>query len=204
MILGYARVSTVMQDPSLQHDNLMRAGCERIFTDYGSGMNADRPQLLRMLDVARSGDTVVVWKLDRLGRNMKELVRLINLFQERGIAFRSLTEAIDTSTPGGMLTYNIFASIAQFEHDLLVERTAAGMAAARARGRHGGRPPKLSDENKEEICRLYRSNIMTMEQLAKIFDVSKTSLYKVLREKGAVNSSRAPAKFAPKAVEGDA
>lgn len=193
-----------MQDPSLQHDNLMRAGCERIFTDYGSGMNADRPQLLRMLDVARSGDTVVVWKLDRLGRNMKELVRLINLFQERGIAFRSLTEAIDTSTPGGMLTYNIFASIAQFEHDLLVERTAAGMAAARARGRHGGRPPKLSDENKEEICRLYRSNIMTMEQLAKIFDVSKTSLYKVLREKGAVNSSRAPAKFAPKAVEGDA
>ena len=202
--MGYARVSTVMQDPSLQHDNLMRAGCERIFTDYGSGMNADRPQLLRMLDVARSGDTVVVWKLDRLGRNMKELVRLINLFQERGIAFRSLTEAIDTSTPGGMLTYNIFASIAQFEHDLLVERTAAGMAAARARGRHGGRPPKLSDENKEEICRLYRSNIMTMEQLAKIFDVSKTSLYKVLREKGAVNSSRAPAKFAPKAVEGDA
>lgn len=193
-----------MQDPSLQHDNLMRAGCERIFTDYGSGMNADRPQLLRMLDVARSGDTVVVWKLDRLGRNMKELVRLINLFQERGIAFRSLTEAIDTSTPGGMLTYNIFASIAQFEHDLLVERTAAGMAAARARGRHGGRPPKLSDENKEEICRLYRSNVMTMEQLAKIFDVSKTSLYKVLREKGAVNSSRAPAKFAPKAVEGDA
>lgn len=193
-----------MQDPSLQHDNLMRAGCERIFTDYGSGMNADRPQLLHMLDVARSGDTVVVWKLDRLGRNMKELVRLINLFQERGIAFRSLTEAIDTSTPGGMLTYNIFASIAQFEHDLLVERTAAGMAAARARGRHGGRPPKLSDENKEEICRLYRSNIMTMEQLAKIFDVSKTSLYKVLREKGAVNSSRAPAKFAPKAVEGDA
>ena len=193
-----------MQDPSLQHDNLMRAGCERIFTDYGSGMNADRPQLLRMLDVARSGDTVVVWKLDRLGRNMKELVRLINLFQERGIAFRSLTEAIDTSTPGGMLTYNIFASIAQFEHDLLVERTAAGMAAARARGRHGGRPPKLSDENKEEICRLYRSNIMTMEQLAKIFDVSKTSLYKVLREKGAVNSSRAPAKFVPKAVEGDA
>ncbi|MBO6098471.1 MAG: recombinase family protein [Aeriscardovia sp.] len=204
MILGYARVSTVMQDPSLQHDNLMRAGCERIFTDYGSGMNADRPQLLRMLDVARSGDTVVVWKLDRLGRNMKELVRLINLFQERGIAFRSLTEAIDTSTPGGMLTYNIFASIAQFEHDLLVERTTAGMAAARARGRHGGRPPKLSDENKEEICRLYRSNVMTMEQLAKIFDVSKTSLYKVLREKGAVNSSRAPAKFAPKAVEGDA
>lgn len=193
-----------MQDPSLQHDNLMRAGCERIFTDYGSGMNADRPQLLRMLDVARSGDTVVVWKLDRLGRNMKELVRLINLFQERGIAFRSLTEAIDTSTPGGMLTYNIFASIAQFEHDLLVERTTAGMAAARARGRHGGRPPKLSDENKEEICRLYRSNVMTMEQLAKIFDVSKTSLYKVLREKGAVNSSRAPAKFAPKAVEGDA
>ena len=193
-----------MQDPSLQHDNLMRAGCERIFTDYGSGMNADRPQLLRMLDVARSGDTVVVWKLDRLGRNMKDLVRLINLFQERGIAFRSLTEAIDTSTPGGMLTYNIFASIAQFEHDLLVERTAAGMAAARARGRHGGRPPKLSDENKEEICRLYRSNVMTMEQLAKIFDVSKTSLYKVLREKGAVNSSRAPAKFAPKAVEGDA
>ena len=193
-----------MQDPSLQHDNLMRAGCERIFTDYGSGLNADRPQLLRMLDVARSGDTVVVWKLDRLGRNMKELVRLINLFQERGIAFRSLTEAIDTSTPGGMLTYNIFASIAQFEHDLLVERTTAGMAAARARGRHGGRPPKLSDENKEEICRLYRSNVMTMEQLAKIFDVSKTSLYKVLREKGAVNSSRAPAKFAPKAVEGDA
>ena len=193
-----------MQDPSLQHDNLMRAGCERIFTDYGSGMNADRPQLLRMLDVARSGDTVVVWKLDRLGRNMKELVRLINLFQERGIAFRSLTEAIDTSTPGGMLTYNIFASIAQFEHDLLVERTTAGMAAAMARGRHGGRPPKLSDENKEEICRLYRSNVMTMEQLAKIFDVSKTSLYKVLREKGAVNSSRAPAKFAPKAVEGDA
>ena len=192
-----------MQDPALQHDNLIRAGCERIFTDYGSGVNAERPELLRMLDVARSGDTIVVWKLDRLGRNMKELVRLINLFQEREIAFKSLTEAIDTSTPGGMLTYNIFASIAQFEHDLLVERTTAGMAAARERGRHGGRPPKLSEENKEEICRLYRSNLMTIDQVAKIFEVSRTSVYKVLREKGAVNSSRSPMKLTFKAVEGE-
>ncbi|MBQ3828492.1 MAG: recombinase family protein [Aeriscardovia sp.] len=196
MILGYARVSTVMQDPSLQHDNLARAGCERIFTDYGSGMNAERPQLVRMLDVARSGDTIVVWKLDRLGRNMKELVRLINLFQERGIGFRSLTEAIDTSTPGGMLTYNIFASIAQFEHDLLVERTTAGMAAARARGRHGGRPHKLTRENEEEICRLYLSRMMTIDQISKIFGVSRGTIYKVLRAKGVVDSSRFPRQIA--------
>lgn len=142
MTYGYARVSTGDQTTDLQQDALEKAGCNRIFTDVASGAKAHRPELDHMLDLLREGDTVVVWKLDRLGRSMQNLVELINDFDARGVQFRSLTESIDTSTPGGTLIFNIFGSLAQFERDLIRERTRAGLEAARARGRTGGRPRK--------------------------------------------------------------
>ncbi len=121
----------------------MKAGCDRIFTDVASGAKTHRPELDHMLDLLREGDTVVVWKLDRLGRSMQNLVDLMTTFDGRGVQFRSLTEAIDTSNPGGTLVFNIFGSLAQFERDLIRERTRAGLAAARARGRKGGFQNKL-------------------------------------------------------------
>ena len=150
MTYGYARVSTGDQTTDLQRDALEKAGCNRIFTDVASGAKAHRPELDHMLDLLREGDTVVVWKLDRLGRSMQNLVELINDFDTRGVQFRSLTEAIDTSTPGGTLIFNIFGSLAQFERDLIRERTRAGLEAARARGRTGA--PQALMRNRPRKC----------------------------------------------------
>lgn len=144
MLIGYARVSTLEQNEDLQTDALRKAGCERIYTDHASGAKASRPELDRMLDMLREGDVVAVWKLDRLGRSVQNLTDLMALLQGRGIGFRSLTEQMDTTTPGGVMVFNIFAALAQFERDLIRERTRAGLKAARARGRNGGRPRKLS------------------------------------------------------------
>jgi DNA invertase Pin-like site-specific DNA recombinase len=147
MIIGYARVSTLEQNEALQTDALDKAGCERLFTDHASGAKAHRPELDRLLDVIREGDTLVVWKLDRLGRSVQNLVDLMNLLQSRGVGFRSLTENMDTTTPGGVLVFNVFAAMAQFERDLIRERTNAGLRAARARGHKGGRPSKLTENS---------------------------------------------------------
>jgi len=143
-LLGYARVSTTDQQPQLQVDALEHAGCYRVFTETASGARTDRPVLEQLLDQLRPGDTLVVWKLDRLGRSLRHLVDTVTGLADRGIGFRSLQEAIDTTTPGGKLVFHVFAALADFERDLIRERTAAGLAAARARGRHGGRPSVMT------------------------------------------------------------
>lgn len=180
-IYGYARVSTNRQDAALQRDALEKAGCDDIFIDEGvSGAKAHRPELDRMVGMLREGDTVVVWKLDRLGRSLQNLVELVNRFDGMGVQFRSLTEAIDTTTPGGVLVFNIFASLAQFERDLIRERTSAGLQAARARGRHGGRPTKLNERQVREVRRLYDSRTVTVGQLAAMMGVGRSTTYRVL------------------------
>jgi DNA invertase Pin-like site-specific DNA recombinase len=143
-LLGYARVSTTDQQPQLQVDALTAAGCYRVFTETASGARPDRPTLAQLLDQLRPGDTLVVWKLDRLGRSLRHLVDSVTGLAERGIGFRSLQEAIDTTTPGGKLVFHVFAALAEFERDLIRERTSAGLAAARARGRQGGRPSVMT------------------------------------------------------------
>ena len=148
MLVGYARVSTDEQDDALQVDALEQAGCERIYRDKASGATAQRPSLQEALDYVREGDTLVVWRLDRLGRSLKHLIETIGALEERGVGFRSLQEAIDTTTSGGRLIFHIFGALAEFERNLIRERTRAGLAAARARGRKGGRPRAL-DEKKQ-------------------------------------------------------
>lgn len=180
MIYGYARVSTNDQTTNLQKDALEKAGCDRIFTEVASGAKAHRPELDHMLDLLREGDTVVVWKLDRLGRSMQNLVDLMTTFDERGVQFASLTESIDTNTPGGTLVFNIFGSLAQFERDLIRERTRAGLEAARARGRKGGRPAKLDEKQVREVRRLYESRTVTVDQIATMMGVGRSTIYRCL------------------------
>ena len=148
MLIGYARVSTLEQDVSLQTDALQKAGCERIFQDKISGAKSDRPGLQEALNYARKGDSIVVWRLDRLGRSLKHLIETVGELEEQGIGFRSLQESIDTTTSGGRLIFHIFGALAEFERNLIRERTIAGLEAARARGRLGGRPKKL-DANRQ-------------------------------------------------------
>src|SRR3984885_2977164 len=145
-LIGYARVSTLDQDASLQLDALKKAGCLKVFTDKASEALDKRPQLDRLLDQLRPGDTVAVWRLDRLGRSLKHLIALIEDLEDRGVGFRSLTEGMDTTTPGGKLVFSIFGALAEFERALIRERTKAGLAAARARGRKGGRASVIAAE----------------------------------------------------------
>jgi DNA invertase Pin-like site-specific DNA recombinase len=156
-LLGYARVSTADQHPQLQVDALKAAGCYRVFTETASGARADRPTLAQVLDQLRPGDTLVVWKLDRLGRSLRHLVDTITGLADRGVGFRSLQEAIDTTTPGGKLVFHVFAALAEFERDLIGERTTAGLAAARARGRRGGRPSVMTTHKAQVAQELYAS-----------------------------------------------
>lgn len=182
MRIGYARVSTNDQDPALQRDALEKAGCERIYEEHASGATANRPQLERMIDQLRPGDEIVVWKLDRLGRSVKDLVDLVNRLHELKVEFTSLTEGIDTSTPGGQLVFHIFAAIAEFERDLIRERTQAGLQAARARGRNGGRPPKLDAKAIRDVQAMYRERGLSADEIARIKGVSRTTIYKALRQ----------------------
>ena len=179
---GYARVSTSEQNPELQIDALQGAGCDRIFTDHASGAKEHRPELDHMLEMLREGDTVVVWKLDRLGRSVQNLVALVNRFNEQGVQFKSLTEHVDTTTPGGVLVFNVFGAMAQFERDLIRERTNAGLKAARARGRKGGRPPRLTDAQVREVRRKYDGGTMTVGEIAKLMDVGRTTIYRALEK----------------------
>jgi DNA invertase Pin-like site-specific DNA recombinase len=178
-LIGYARVSTPDQKLSLQHDALERAGCERVFDDQASGARADRPGLAEALAYLRSGDTLVVWKLDRLGRSMSHLIQKISELAARGIGFRSLTESIDTTTPGGMLVFNIFGSLAQFERDLIRERTQAGLRAARERGSKGGRRPVVTPD-KLRKARAHIAAGLTVREAAARLKIGKTALYKAL------------------------
>ena len=188
--LGYARVSTGDQDTRLQHDALQAAGCYRIFTDTASGSLQSRPELDKLLDQLRPGDTLVVWRLDRLGRSIRHLIDQLSELQDRGIEFRSLQENIDTTTSGGRLVFHIFASLAEFERDLIRERTNAGLAAARARGRTGGRPPLLTKDKLATARKLYDQQDMTVAQIGEVLGVSRSTIYRALRRDSDVTPSQ--------------
>ncbi|EHK2736817.1 recombinase family protein [Salmonella enterica] len=175
--IGYIRVSTNDQNTDLQRNALISAECEQIFDDKMSGTKANRPGLKRALKRLQSGDTLVVWKLDRLGRSVKNLVTLISELHERGIHFQSLTDSIDTSTPMGRFFFHVMSALAEMERELIVERTNAGLAAARAQGRIGGRRPALQPEQIVQIKRLVLKGY-TRNQLAIIYDVSRSTIYK--------------------------
>jgi DNA invertase Pin-like site-specific DNA recombinase len=178
--LGYARVSTTDQHPNSKWTPLTAAGCYRVFTETASGARSNRPVLEQLLDQLRPGDTLVVWKLDRLGRSLRHLVDTVTGLADRGIGFRSLQEAIDTTTPGGKLVFHVFAALAEFERDLIRERTSAGLAAARARGRRGGRPSVLSGHKLQVAEELYRSGEYSVATIAKTLGVSRASIYRHL------------------------
>jgi DNA invertase Pin-like site-specific DNA recombinase len=183
-LLGYARVSTADQQPQLQVDALTAAGCYRVFTETASGARTNRLTLEQVLDQLRPGDTLVVWKLDRLGRSLRHLVDTIAELAEREIGFRSLQEAIDTTTPGGKLVFHVFAALAEFERDLIRERTAAGLAAARVRGRRGGRPSVMTAHKLQVARELYRSGEYTVAAIATTLGVSRASIYRHLTHAG--------------------
>lgn len=182
MFVGYARVSTDDQDLALQRDALTAAGCERIFTDTMSGAKAERPGLAEALDFCRSGDTLVVWRLDRLGRSLTNLIELMTLLGERRIGFKSLSEQIDTTTSGGKLIFHIFGALAEFERELIRERTRAGLAAARARGRQGGRPKKLDTARKLAMAQaLYDDGTHSIADICQTLGISRATLYRAVR-----------------------
>lgn len=174
--LGYARVSTLEQDPALRHDALKAAGVERIFTDQASGALTERPQLTALLEQLRPGDTLVVWRLDRLGRSMSHLIQTVTALEERRVGFASLTEAIDTTTSAGRLLFGVLASLAAFERDLIRERTMAGLAAARARGKVGGRPSSMTAD-KREVARRMLAEGRPKSVVAATIGVSRATLY---------------------------
>ncbi|MBA9078207.1 recombinase family protein [Rufibacter quisquiliarum] len=184
MLIGYARVSTLLQNADLQQDALIKSGCEKIFTDKISGTVSERPALGKVKEILRSGDTLVVWRLDRLGRSLKDLIEWMNFLESEGIALKSLQESIDTTTATGKLVYHIFASISEFEKSLIQERTMAGLAAARARGRMGGRPKKMSEEKQKLTIRLYHEKQHSVDEICRMMSISKPTLYNYL--KGAI------------------
>ena len=180
MHIGYARVSTEEQDTRLQLDALTDAGCERIYQEAVSGSNRERPELAKCLDALRSGDTLTVWRLDRLGRSLKDLVGMVSDLEARGVAFSSLNEAIDTGSAGGKLIFHVFAALAEFERSLIRERTRAGLAAARARGRKGGRPRKMSADQVRKAKAMLLDPYMTKGEVARHFKVTRMTLNKAL------------------------
>ncbi|SDD23767.1 Site-specific DNA recombinase [Rhodococcus tukisamuensis] len=177
--MGYARVSTADQNPDLQSDALSAAGCFKVWTDIASGAKTDRPELAALMDVLRSGDTLVVWRLDRLGRSLPHLIETIAELEQRGVAFRSLTESIDTSTAGGRLIFHVFGALADFERSLIRERTVAGLAAARERGRVGGRPAALTPAKKRQANKV-RAEGVPMSEIAEVLKVARSTLYRHL------------------------
>lgn len=184
MKIGYARVSTKDQNLDLQIDALKKEGCENIYTEVMSGTKSERPKLQEMINNLRKEDLVVVWKLDRLGRSLKHLVEMIGQFIQKEVGFKSLHDPIDTTTSQGRLVFNIFASLAEFERDVISERTQAGLSAARARGRLGGRPKGISSESEATACAaeaLYREKKLSVMQIAKKLNIAKSTLYKYLR-----------------------
>jgi len=193
-LLGYARVSTLEQNPDLQVDELTAAGCWQVWTDHAPGALDRRPQLDSVLEQLRPGDTLVVWRLDRLGRSLRHLIEVVMGLGERGVGFRSLRESIDTTTAGGRLVFHLFGVLAQFERELIRDRTVAGLTAARARGRVGGRPSKLSAEQVRQARKMYDARELTVEQIGAVLGVSRTSIYRAL---GKTTTPARPATAAP-------
>ena len=183
MKIGYARVSTGLQNLNLQEDQLNQYGCEKIFSDHISGSKSKRPGLDKAIEFARSGDTIVVWRLDRLGRNMEDLITLVNELNNRGVSFHSLEENItmDKSSSTGQLLFHLFAAFAEFERNLILERSSAGRIAARARGRYGGRPEKLNKRDLTLLKTLY-DNGTPIKTIAEQWKVSRTTIYRYLNK----------------------
>ncbi len=183
MLIGYARVSTDDQTLDLQLDAFTAAGCDRVFTDTASGAKTDRPGLAEAIAYARAGDTLVVWRLDRLGRSLNHLIETLKGLADRGVGFRSITEAIDTTTPTGKLIFHVIGALAEFERDLIRERTRAGLTAARARGRQGGRKPAgaFTDPKKLALARrLYAEKKTSVDTLCSMFKVSRSTFYRAV------------------------
>jgi DNA invertase Pin-like site-specific DNA recombinase len=185
MLVGYGRVSTIDQNHQMQEDALRAAGCEKLFLETISSGKKDRPQLAAALDYVREGDTLVVWRLDRLARSLHQLIETVEALDARGIALKSITEAIDTGTPGGRLVFYIFGSIAEFERAIIRERTKAGVAAAKARGRAGGRPAKVTSEQAEHARNLLGAG-SSVSSVARSIGVSRASLHRALERVEAV------------------
>jgi DNA invertase Pin-like site-specific DNA recombinase len=183
MLVGYARVSTDDQTLALQLDALQAASCEKIFTDTMSGAKAERPGLTEALEFCRPGDVLAVWRLDRLGRSLTQLIALMTTLDERGVGFKSLTEQIDTTTSGGKLIFHIFGALAEFERNLIQERTKAGLAAARARGRQGGRPKTTALDTPRKIQMaqaMYDNQENTIEDICRTLGISRATLYRYI------------------------
>jgi DNA invertase Pin-like site-specific DNA recombinase len=180
MLIGYARVSTQEQTLHLQQDALEKAGCNKIFTDTASGAKAERIGLEEALNYVRKGDTLVVWRLDRLGRSLPHLITTMTDLLERGIGFKSLTENIDTTTSGGKLIFHIFGALAEFERNLIKERTQAGLTAARARGKKGGRPTALTMKQRSIAKELYEKR-HPIQEILHTLKISKATLYRALK-----------------------
>ena len=186
MKIGYARVSTKDQSLNLQKDALEKAGCRKIYSEQISGTKTDRANLDEMIEHIRQGDIIVVWKLDRLGRSLRDLINLISKFQDLGVEFKSLQDNIDTTTPTGKLTFHLFAALAEFERDIISERTKAGLESARARGRRGGRPKGLSKKamDKARLAEsLYNEKNNSIQEICEYLSVSKSTLYRYLRSR---------------------
>ncbi len=180
MLVGYARVSTDDQNLNLQRDALNQAGCEQIFEDQFSGAKAERPGLHQALQYARSSDTIVVWRLDRLSRSLKDLIEMVTRLESKGIGLKSLQEDIDTSSSSGKLIFHIFGALAEFERNLIRERTQAGLQAARARGRKGGRPKALNKDKQALAIKLYNEKKHSVDQICEMMGISKPTLYKYI------------------------
>ena len=192
MKIGYARVSTKEQSLDLQQDALEKEGCEKIYSEQISGTKSDRPKLTEMINQLRQGDVIVVWKLDRLGRSLRDLVSLVSKFQDLGVGFKSLQNNIDTTTPTGKLTFHLFAALAEFERDIISTRTKAGLEAARARGRKGGRPKGLSKkaQDKARLAEsLYKEKERSITEICDHLEISKPTLYRYLRARGVLIGS---------------
>ncbi|MDH3675507.1 MAG: recombinase family protein [Anaerolineae bacterium] len=190
MKVGYARVSTDDQNLSLQLDALKQADCEEIYQDQVSGATAERTGLQEALAYLRPGDTLVVWRLDRLGRSLKHLIEIVTKLEERGIGLQSLQESIDTTTSGGRLVFHIFGALAEFERNLIRERTQAGLQAARARGRKGGRPKALDTKKTELLYQLYDEKKHSIMELCDIMGISKSTLYTYLGQRKNIDEEK--------------
>lgn len=182
MLIGYARVSTGDQNLDLQRDALQNAGCEEIYQDQLSGAKAARPGLEKALEMARAGDTLVVWRLDRLGRSLKDLITIVETLEQRDIELHSLQESLATHSTGGKLIFHLFAALAEFERNLIRERTQAGLKAARARGRNGGRPKALDLSKRKLAVKLYEEKQYTIDEICRIMGISKPTLYSYIEE----------------------
>jgi len=182
MLIGYARVSTAEQKIDMQVDALKKAGCEKIFSDIASGAKTERKQLIEALKHVRKGDVLVVWKLDRLGRSLKHLIHVVSELDDKGIGFKSIQENIDTTTNGGKLIFHIFGALAEFEREIIRERTKAGLTAARLRGRLGGRPKKM-DKGKIEMAQtLYDKKTIPIKEICERLEISRGTLYRYVNK----------------------